>query len=105
MVIHWIGINTQTFIFHCELFSLSLQSETFVPEESLLVWFSPQEIPQQIFPAQRSSWFEDHIPVVEASLQVHHSLLGEPRSKHVLTVDLAPQVPVTGRRNQLGDQK
>ena len=39
-------------------------------------------------------WFEDHIPVVEASLQVHHSLLGEPRSKHVLTVDLAPQVPV-----------
>ena len=40
------------------------------------------------------AWFEDQVPVVEASLQVHHSLLGEPGSEHVLTVHLAPQVAV-----------
>ena len=40
------------------------------------------------------AWFEDQVPVVEASLEVHDSFLGEPGGKHVLTVDLAPQVPV-----------
>ena len=40
------------------------------------------------------TWLEDHVPVVQAGLEVHDALLGEPCCKHVLTVDLAPEIAV-----------
>ena len=47
----------------------------------------------RIFP-HSLTWLEDQVPVVQAGLEVHHALLGEPGGEHVLAVDLAPQVTV-----------
>ena len=46
-----------------------------------------------IFP-RSLAWLEDQVPVIQASLEVHDALLGEPGGKHVLAVHLAPQVSV-----------
>jgi len=74
--------------------SCLLNSKTLAPEECFLVGLATQEVLEKVSSIQGATWLQYEVPVVQSSFQIEDSFLGKSGGKHVLAVDLAPEVPI-----------